>query len=233
MEVHELHPWNVSPEEARQIQRDLRQRLSLVDTIAIPDIHHVAGVDNGYVRRGASTTAFAAVIVLTFPGHEVVETQVASCPVEFPYVPGLLSFREAPAMLAAFRQVESEPDVVLVDAHGYAHPRRLGAASHLGLLLGRPTIGCAKSRLVGHYEEPGPNHGDRAPLVDRGEQVGAVVRTRVGRGPLFVSPGNGVSISTAVEIALACCRDNAFMPEPTRLADRLVAQHTKAARAQS
>ena len=224
MKVHDLHAWDVSPDEARRIQRELGERVSLTDGVRIEDIRYVAGADNAYARRGAETTAFAVVLVFTFPELELVETQVASCPVTFPYVPGLLSFREGPAMLTAFRQVETLPDVVLFDAQGYAHPRRLGAASHLGLFLDVPSIGCAKSRLTGRYEEPGPEFGDRNPLVDKDEVIGAVVRTRAGRGPLFVSPGHRMSVDTAVEIALACCRNNRFMPEPTRLADRRVAE---------
>jgi deoxyribonuclease V len=170
--------------------------------------------------------------VLTFPGLEIIETQVASRPVTFPYVPGLLSFREGPALIDAFRQVQAEPDVVLFDAQGYAHPRRLGAASHLGLALERPAIGCAKSRLVGHYDEPGDAFGDRSMLVDGGEVIGAAVRTRPGRAPLFVSPGHHVSVDSAVEVALACCRNGRFMPEPTRLADRLVREAKLAVRDQ-
>ena len=230
MNVQELHPWNVSPDEARRIQRELRGQLVLSDAIRPDQVRFVAGADNGYARRGAVTTAYAAVLVFSFPDLELVETQTAAVPVEFPYVPGLLSFREAPAILAAFRQVHHEPDVILFDAHGYAHPRRFGAASHLGLILDKPSIGCAKSRLVGRYDEPGPERGDRAPLIDRGEEIGAVVRTRLGRGPLFVSCGHKVSLDTAVDLALACCRDNRFMPEPTRLADRLVKGLTRAER---
>ena len=230
MNVRDLHGWDVSAAEAARLQRELRSRLALSDALDPAGVRFVAGADNGYVKRGVRTTAYAAVLVFRFPELELVETRTAACPVEFPYVPGLLSFREAPALLAAFRQVEQEPDVVLFDAHGYAHPRRLGAASHLGLFLDKPSIGCAKSRLVGRYEEPGPERGARAPLVDRGEVVGTVVRTRVGRSPLFVSAGHKLSLETAVEIALACCRDNHFMPEPTRQADRLVKELTRAER---
>lgn len=230
MEVEPLHLWDVSPQEAARIQRELRGQLSLSDGISLAGARTVAGADNGYLRRGASTTAYAAVVVLSFPDLDLLERQVAACPVEFPYVPGLLSFREAPALLAAFRNVEREPDVILFDAHGYAHPRRFGAASHLGLLLDKPSIGCAKRRLVGTLEEPGPEFGARSPLVDRGQLVGMAVRTRLGRPPLVVSIGHKMSLETAVEIALACCRENRFMPEPTRLADRLVREVTRAAR---
>jgi deoxyribonuclease V len=231
MIIHDLHPWDVSPDEAKRIQRELRGRLSLVDAIKPSEIRTVAGADNGYLRRESTTTAYAAVLLFSFPDLELVETQTASCPVEFPYVPGLLSFREAPAILAAFRKLSRAPDVILFDAQGYAHPRRFGAASHLGLILDRPSIGCAKSRLIGRYEEPGPEFGARSPLLDRGEVVGAVVRTRPGRAPLFVSPGHKIGVETAVEIALACSRGAHQMPEPTRQADRMVKDLTRADRA--
>jgi deoxyribonuclease V len=222
MHVCEQHAWDVTPTAARQIQQTLRGQLALEDAIALEDIRHVAGADNGYARRGAQTTAYACVVVLTFPELELVETRSASCPVTFPYVPGLLSCREGPAVLAAFRQLDITPDVVLFDAQGIAHPRRLGAAAHLGLLLDLPSVGCAKSRLVGRYTEPGPDIGDQAPLYDGDEVIGAVVRTRAGKAPLFVSQGHKVSLETAVALALACSRGKSSMPEPTRLADKLV-----------
>lgn len=210
------------PDEARRIQQELRDLVSLRDGVRLGDIRVVAGADAGYAGRGTRTTAYAAVVLLSYPGLDVIETRVAQREVSFPYVPGLLSFREGPALAAAFDMVEHTPDVVLFDAQGIAHPRRLGAASHLGVLLDVPAIGCAKSRLTGQHDEPGEAFGDRAPLVDRGEVLGAAVRTRIGRPPLYVSPGHKVSVETAVEIVLACCRDNRFMPEPTRLADRAV-----------
>jgi deoxyribonuclease V len=159
---------------------------------------------------------------------EIIETAFAWQPIAFPYVPGLLSFREAPAVLAACADLTVEPDIFLCDGQGYAHPRRLGLASHLGLFLERPTIGCAKSRLVGEYEEPERVFGAHTPLVDRGEVVGAAVRTRPRHKPLFVSPGHKISLETAVDVTLACCRGGAFLPEPTRLAHELVTQERRA-----
>ena len=218
MLIRHLHPWDVSPAEARSIQAELAGRLVLEDAFSLDDVRTVAGVDNSYVKHGGGTIAHAAVLVLSFPDLEVVETAVATRPVAFPYVPGLLSFREAPAVLAAYEQVKAEPDVILFDGQGYAHPRRFGLASHLGLVLDRPSIGCAKSRLVGRFEEPERVFGAQTPLVDRGEVVGAAVRTRPRHAPLFVSPGHKVSVETAVALALACCRDGGFMPLPTHLA---------------
>jgi deoxyribonuclease V len=223
-----LHAWDVTPTEARSIQADLAGRVDLTDGISLEAIQFVAGVDNTYVTEDGQTTAGAVVVVVTFPEMEIVETVIRWQPVAFPYVPGLLSFREAPAVLDAFADLVTEPDVVLCDGQGYAHPRRFGLASHLGVILGRPTIGCAKSRLVGEYEEPERSFGAHTPLVDRGEVVGAAVRTRPRHKPLFVSPGHQVTVDTAVEIALACCRDGAFLPEPTRLAHQLVTQERRA-----
>jgi deoxyribonuclease V len=227
-EALNLHAWDVSPAEARRIQTDLAGRVDLTDAISPDAIETVAGVDNTYVTEDGKTTAGAVVVVLAFRSMEVIETSVAWQPIAFPYVPGLLSFREAPAVLAAYTDLTIEPDVVLFDGQGYAHPRRLGLASHLGLFLERPTIGCAKSRLVGTYDEPERTFGAYTPLVDRGEVVGAAVRTRPRHKPLFVSPGHKISVETAVEIALACCRDGAFLPEPTRLAHQVVTQERRA-----
>jgi len=220
--IRDLHAWDVSPAEAIALQRQLRSELILTDELGLDQIRLVAGVDNAYRRDGETTHAVAAVVVLTFPDLEPVETRFAELPVSFPYVPGLLSFREAPAVLAALRQVERAPDVLLFDAQGIAHPRRMGAASHLGLFVDRPSIGCAKSRLTGRFDPPGPSAGDASPLTDRGETLGAVVRTRPGGAPLFVSPGHRVSVEGAVRVVLACCRGRTRLPVPAQLAHELV-----------
>jgi deoxyribonuclease V len=221
MQLRDLHRWDVGPSEAISIQRGLRDQLSLEDDPSLDRVGLVAGVDNAYRREGDRTIAVAAVVVLTFPALEPVETQLAEEPVTFPYVPGLLSFREAPAILAALRQVERVPDLFLFDAQGRAHPRRLGAAAHLGLFVDRPSIGCAKSRLIGRFEEPGPDAGAWSELTDRGETIGAVVRTRARVAPLFVSPGHRVSFATAVRLVLACCRGSSRLPVPAQLAHNL------------
>jgi deoxyribonuclease V len=227
MRVSELHRWDVSPAQARSIQSELAERLVLADAISLDAVTTVAGIDNGYVKSDGETIAHAAVVILSFPALEVVETVAAERRVDFPYVPGLLSFREAPAVLAAFDRVTIAPDVLLFDGQGYAHPRRFGLASHLGLILDRPAIGCAKSRLVGTYEEPERVFGATTPLIDRGEVVGAAVRTRPRHKPLIVSPGHKMSIAGAVALALACCREGGFMPVPTRLAHEAVTARTR------
>lgn len=223
-----MHSWDVTPAEARAIQAELAGQVALSDAIGLDDIAIVAGVDNAYVKIDGDQQACAAAVALTFPTLEVIETAVAWRPVSFPYVPGLLSFREIPAVLAACAELTATPDVLLCDGQGYAHPRRFGLASHLGVLLDRPTIGCAKSRLVGRYEEPADDFGAQSPLVDRGEVVGAVLRIRPGRAPLFISPGHHVSVESAVTIALACSREGEAMPVPTRLAHETVTRARRA-----
>lgn len=161
--------------------------------------------------------AYATAVVLSFPDLSVVEVRGAEAPLSFPYVPGLLSFREIPPVAEALRRVESEVDAVICDAQGLAHPRRLGLASHLGLLLDMPCIGCAKSRLVGKHEEPDREKGSAVDLMDRGEVVGKVVRTRDGVSPVYVSVGNRIDLESSVELVLACCTKYR-LPETTRQA---------------
>jgi deoxyribonuclease V len=227
MRFAQTHPWNVSPAEARVIQSELAGQVDLSDGVSLDDIEIIAGIDNAYVKNQRETMACAAVVAMAFPALEVIETSVAWEQVVFPYVPGLLSFREGPAVLAACADLSAELDVILLDGQGFAHPRRFGLASHIGVLLDRPTIGCAKSRLIGQFAEPERVFGAHTPLVDRGEVVGAAVRTRPRHKPLFVSPGHKVSIETAVAIALACCRDGRFLPEPTRLAHEIVTRERR------
>jgi deoxyribonuclease V len=217
-----LHPWDVSPAEARKIQAALADRVTLEDAIGLDEIRTVAGIDNAYAGRGRETVAYAAVVVLAFPELTPIATATASRPVDFPYVPGLLSFREVPAILDAYARLDVTPDALLCDGQGYAHPRRFGLACHVGVLLERPTVGCAKSRLIGTFEEPARVFAAHTPLVDRGETIGAAVRTRPSHAPLFVSPGDEFSVEGAVALALACCRNDQFMPVPTRLAHEAV-----------
>ncbi len=210
------HPWLLTPAEAAALQDELRQRVERVDRLSA--IRHVAGVDVGYEEGGSVTRA--AVGVLTFPGLAPAARAVARRPVEFPYVPGLLSFRELPAVLAALSRIETAPQIILCDGQGVAHPRRFGIASHLGLLLDVPTIGVGKTRLVGRHDEPPDVKGAWRPLVDRGETVGAALRTRAGAKPVYVSSGHRVGLDTAIEITLACTT-RYRLPETTRLAHRL------------
>jgi deoxyribonuclease V len=219
------HAWDVSPAEAVAIQRRLAPLARAGAPVRLEDVRTVAGVDASYREVGR-----AAVVVLTYPALEVVERTTATVASVFPYVPGLLSFREGPVVLAALGKLATPPDLMMFDGQGYAHPRRLGLASHIGLLAGLPSIGCAKSRLVGRHDEPGPAPGDRAPLVAGGEPVGVVLRTKSRTRPLFVSPGYRMDLETAVTVVLRCLRGYR-LPEPTRLADKLAGEASMAAEA--
>ena len=212
MKARQIHGWHVTTAEARQIQIQLRDRVVTKGDGSTP--RYVAGADISFKRNG---TATAAAVVLSFPEMEVVESVVIQGRPEFPYVPGLLTFREAPLVLDVFDRIATTPDLILVDGQGIAHPRRFGIASHLGLLFDIPTIGCAKSRLCGEYEEPPLQAPGRSPLMDDGELIGAVLRTKTGCRPLYISVGHRIDLPTAVERVLACCRGYR-LPEPTRLA---------------
>lgn len=200
--------------EARLLQERLREQVVTEDRLSV--VERVAGVDTHYdVNR-----LWAAVVVLTFPDLVIVESALINRPLTFPYVPGLLSFREAPATLELLDQLSAKPDLLLVDGHGLAHPRRFGLACHLGVLADVPTIGVAKSRLIGTYQEPGIERGAWSELVDRGETIGAVLRTRRAVRPVFVSIGHRISLKTAIDLVL-CCTGRFRLPEPIRLADIL------------
>jgi deoxyribonuclease V len=208
--------WNVAPAEAIEIQKRLRALVRR--SWDGREIKRVAGADVHFPSKG---TARAALVILAYPGFAVVDSSVLEGPCAFPYVPGLLSFREIPLLLEAWRRLRLEPDCVLCDGQGIAHPRGLGLASHLGLVLGIPTIGCAKSPLFGRFEEPGPNRGDEAPIEDpRGGRIGSVLRTRDRTKPLYVSIGHLVSLKKAVSIVLSCT-GRYRIPEPLRAAHRI------------
>jgi len=216
MKARSLHGWDLTPKDAIALQTELRGRVERTDRIGA--VRHVAGVDVGFEEDGRVTRA--AVAVIDLPGLALVEQVVVRLPTRFPYVPGLLSFREAPAVLAAFEEVRVAPDVILYDGQGIAHPRRFGIASHVGLLLDCPSIGVAKSRLVGEHRMPATRRGAWTPLRDAGEVIGAVLRTRAGVKPLYVSIGHRVSLETAVRWTLACVT-RYRLPETTRWAHRL------------
>lgn len=217
MKALRLHRWNVTPREAARIQLRLRERLELRDRL--PRIATVAGADVALdLQRGR---AIAGAIVYRFPEMEEIERVWAERRLTFPYVPGLLSFREIPVLLKALARVRHAPDVIFCDGQGYAHPRRFGLACHLGVLLDCPTIGCAKSILVGTAEEPGRKAGAWTPLVDGEEVVGAVLRTREAVKPVYISQGHRISLGRAVELARAVS-DGFRIPKPTREADHFV-----------
>lgn len=216
------HKWPTTIEEAEAIQRRLRTQVITEDDLG--EVRTVAGVDAGYEDQGR--TARAVAVVLAFPSLEPLEYTVAREEARFPYVPGFLSFREGPAVLAALEQLRARPDLVIFDGQGIAHPRRLGIASHIGVLTDLPTIGCAKSLLVGRHAPLPDVRGASVPLLHRGEQVGAALRTRAGVRPVYVSVGHRVSLETALWYVMSCTTKYR-LPETTRLADAL-ASHGRA-----
>ena len=221
MELRQLHRWDVSPKEAIEIQRRLAAQVIRegepedVRRAGPERSRRIAGVDISVDR--ARGRGVGAVVVLSYPELEPVEVAVEEAPLTFPYVPGLLSFRETPVLAAAFARIAGPIDLLLVDGQGLAHPRRFGLACHLGLLLDVPAIGCAKSRLLGEHATPGEAAGSRADLIDRDEVIGSVLRTRTGVKPLFVSAGHRIGLAEAEAWVLHCCRGYR-LPEPTRLA---------------
>jgi deoxyribonuclease V len=233
------HRWDVLPKRARAIQEELRQHWEGQDRL--PEIRTVAGLDAAFVlaesqafkkRRNRWTVlreanrAIGCVVVYRFPELEEIARAFAIVPLKFPYVPGLLSFREIPVLLAALGELAEMPDLLFCDGHGYAHPRRLGLAAHLGVVLDRPTVGCAKSLLIGTHGTLAEAAGSWAPLVDEkagGEQIGAALRTRSGVKPIYVSQGNRVSLKTALRLTLAVT-DGYRIPRPTRDADHLASE---------
>jgi deoxyribonuclease V len=212
-----LHDWEMTRREAVELQKSLREQVRL-RPLERP-VETIAGADISFNKF--SETIYAGIVVLRLPTLEVIEEVCIVSETRFPYVPGLLSFRESPAVLEAWEKLKTEPDAVMFDGQGIAHPRRAGIASHVGLLIERPTLGCAKSVLVGKYEEPAPERGAWSELIDKGETIGAALRTKKNVQPIFVSPGHLIDLEGAISLTLAC--DGGYrQPEPTRRAHHLV-----------
>lgn len=211
------HSWKLTPSEARRLQEKLAPQ---VVTRSRPGpIRRVAGADVAFSRDGKR--AIAGMVLMEFPSLQITECVHATAPLAFPYVPGLLTFREGPALERAFKKLSRRPDLVFFDGQGLAHPRRIGIASHMGLLWNIPSIGCAKSRLCGEESAPGLRRGAWTPLKDKGEVIGAVLRTRHGVKPVYISVGHLIDLETALAMTLAC-HDGTRIPKPTREADHLV-----------
>ncbi len=220
MKILHHHSWNPSVSEAKAIQEQLRAFVIAEDRLQA--VHAVAGVDVGFDR--AEKLSRAAVAILDFPALKIIDQSIAITPTRFPYVPGLLSFREIPVILAAMEKLADLPDLLLCDGQGIAHPRRFGLAAHLGVLTDIPSIGVAKKRLVGSHG-PVPNERGRwVSLAYQGEQVGAVLRTRVGVKPIYISPGHRISLPTAIELVMRCTT-RFRLPETTRTAHRLASEN--------
>lgn len=216
MKVNRLHSWSISYQEAKILQQKLARRIIKKDNIN--DIKKICGVDLGIKNKIAS----ACCVVMSFPQLKIIDYSIIKTKITWPYIPGLLSFREIPALIPAFESLSSEPDIIIADGQGIAHPRRLGLASHLGLILDKPTIGCAKSRLTGIFLEPQNKKGAHEYLYDGDEIIGAALRTRADVKPVFVSTGHKVSLKKAISIVLKCC-------VKYRLAEPIRAAHNGAA----
>ena len=213
MNVRQLHDLDISPSEASRLQKELAPKVQAGPALDLSGVSHVAGAD----VSTQGDRAYATVLVLDFPALSPVEVQGFETELTFPYVPGLLAFREIPAVAGALEKVKTPVDAVIFDAQGLAHPRRMGLASHLGLFLDVPSIGCAKTRLVGTHDEPGQEKGSATELLHRGEVIGKVLRTRKGVSPVYVSVGNNVDLDSAVDLVLACS-PKYRLPETTRQA---------------
>jgi len=216
-QFEKLHDWNLTPREAVALQKELR-----ADIVIKPldhEIKTVAGADISFNKF--SPEIYAGIVVLKFPSLETIEEAGVITTTSFPYVPGLLSFRESPAVLEAWAKLKTEPDAVMFDGQGIAHPRRVGIASHVGLMIKRPTIGCAKSVLVGKFVEPAKERGSWSEMIDKGETVGAALRTKNNVQPVYISPGHLIDLQGAIDLALSC--DGGYrIPEPTRRAHLFV-----------
>ncbi|MBD3183161.1 deoxyribonuclease V [Candidatus Poribacteria bacterium] len=213
MEYKSLHSWDISYDEAVEIQRGLKSNIEIKSLKKYPDI--IAGADVSYSR--GSNIFYASVLIFDMSSLDILEEANGVGKVNFPYIPGLLSFREVPVLIKAFEKIKRVPDVAMFDGHGISHPRGVGLASHLGLMLDIPTIGCAKKKLVGDHKPLGDEVGDRVPIVYQDENVGAVVKTKKNVKPVYVSPGHKMDIDSAVDIVLKTCRGYK-LPEPTRQA---------------
>jgi deoxyribonuclease V len=223
MKIKPLHNWNLSPREAIELQKQLAFEVIQADEFEEP-IKTVAGIDLGYDAK--NDTSRAAVVVLKFPELELIESAEALLPIQFPYVPGLLSFRETPVAIKALEKLKVAPDLILCDGQGLAHPRRFGIACHIGLIADVPTIGVAKSILVGKFENLGEQRGSVAPLIHKNQQIGAALRTKDKTQPVYVSVGHRISLETAVRYVLQCA-PKYRLPETTRLADKMASYRKK------
>ncbi|RMG09602.1 MAG: deoxyribonuclease V [Acidobacteria bacterium] len=220
MKLQQIHPWDLSIKEAIQIQSEL-SKLVIPEDILKKPIRSIAGVDASYDKH--ENICSAAVVVINLPSLEIVEYVKSSVKVKFPYIPGLLSFREAPAIAEALSRIKNTPDIIFCDGQGIAHPRRFGIACHIGLITDLPTIGVAKSLLIGDCDEPCDERGSFTYLRHKDEIIGAALRTRVGVKPIYVSIGHKISLQTAIQATLECNKGYR-LPEPTRLADKLAAK---------
>lgn len=219
MKMAKVHSWNVTPKEAIAIQYELRDKIKAFDNFE--SLKTIAGVDVGFIKE--KNLSCAALVIFSYPDMRILDVKTCSEPISFPYIPTLLAFREVPVVLSCFEKLENTPDMLILDGQGYAHPRRMGLASHVGVLLDIPTIGCAKSRLIGEFNMPEKKKGSYSYLYDKGEIIGAVLRTKDNISPVFVSIGHKVSLDTSIKLVLEMAVTR--IPEPTKIADSEVKKY--------
>ncbi len=212
-----MHRWDLPPEEAIKVQNELRSKVDLKNRVDLSKVRLIAASDLAY----DGDIGYAVILVYSYPDLRLLEEVSVKRRVDFPYIPGLLAFREMPLLIEAADKLKKKPDVWLIDGAGIAHPRRMGIASHFGIYVDAPTVGCAKSHLFGKFKEPGPKQGDYTYLYDKDEIVGVVLRTKDGVKPLFISVGYGISLDVAVRLILSCC-DGYRLPKPLREAHNVI-----------
>jgi len=220
MKIKHLHDWNLSSQDAIQLQKDLADQVITDQLIDLDAVKLVAGVDVS-VKNNVSQ---AAVVVMTYPELEIVETVRAKQPTSYPYIPGLLTFREGPVLEDAFKQLEHEPDVFIFDGMGQIHPRKMGIAAHLGLWLEKPTVGCGKTHFIGDYDDPAMEKGSYSPLTYKGEQLGVVLRTRTNVKPVYISVGHMAELNSAVQLVMSCT-PKYRLPRPIRQAHNAAGEY--------
>ena len=220
MKIENIHAWNVTTKQAISIQHKLKDKIKTFNDF--DSLKKVGGVDVGFVKE--KNLSCAALVIFSYPDMKILDVITCSEPISFPYIPTFLAFREVPVVLSCFEKLENIPDMLILDGQGYAHPRRMGLASHVGVLLDIPTIGCAKSRLLGEFNIPDEKKGSFSYLYDKGEIIGAVLRTKDDTYPVFVSIGHKVSLDTAIKLILEMAVTR--IPEPTKIADREVKKFT-------
>jgi deoxyribonuclease V len=221
MIIKKHHTWDLTYRQATGLQKDLVKKLVLHDCFG--RVEKIAGVDAKYEKQSYTMVVTAAVLIFSYPGFDLIEESISSLDLRYPYIPGLLVFREGPVIEKCFEKIKTIPDIIFFDGHGYSHPRRMGLASHMGLLLDLPAVGCAKSNLCGDYKEPAGEKGSFSLIYHKEEVIGAAVRTRENTRPVFISAGHKISLDTAVKFAL---NSSSFrIPEPTRLAHNYLNKH--------
>jgi len=219
VKIKQLHQWDITPQEAIQLQKNLASQVIDDAPLDLTAVNFVAGVDVS-VKDNISQ---AAVVIVSYPELELIETVTAQQPTSYPYIPGLLTFREGPVLEDAFKQLQTEPDALIFDGMGRIHPRRMGIASHMGLWLDKPTVGCGKTHFIGSYAPPGTNKGDYSELTDKGEVLGVVLRTRTNVKPVYISVGHRMNLTSAIALTLACT-PKYRLPRPIRLAHNAAGQ---------